>query len=296
MFLVGHGDLLQSCWLAILQSGAAIGHAEAARISESPAFDTACRPQSPAVAGLRYYIKIAENRMGYIPLFMAVTSQPCAVVGGGPKAEERVRMLLEAEADVTVISPSLTSGLNELVKRGTIKHRARALASGDLVGFVMVYCSDPDPSVAQRATAEARTLGLPINVTDRPELCSFIAPAVIKRGPLQIAVSTSGASPALARIIRQELEARIGPEYKTLLTVLAASRSYLQRREPDAERRTELAQVLAHALREALMRGDYRAADIELRRHLGLGLADFGIRPSGSQSALEDLPGKSGSR
>jgi siroheme synthase-like protein len=234
--------------------------------------------------------------MGYIPLFVAVTNQPCAVVGGGPKAEERVRTLLTAGADVTVISPSLTSELKELLEKGAIKHRARAMAAGDLSGFVVVYCADPDPAVGRRAAVEARALNIPINITDQPELCSFIVPAVVRRGPLQVAISTSGASPVIARILRQELESLIGPQYETLLKVLAASRSHLQRHEPDAARRAELSEALALALREPLMHDDYVAADIELRRRLGAGLADLGIDPPTSQLAVETLPDTPGSR
>jgi siroheme synthase-like protein len=234
--------------------------------------------------------------MDYIPLFMAVTGQSCAVVGGGAKAEERVRTLLEAGADVTVICPSLTIALTELAESGAIKHRARVMESGDLSGFVVVYCADPDPAVGRRAAVEARALNIPINITDQPELCSFIVPAVVRRGPLQVAISTSGASPVIARILRQELEAVIGPQYETLLKVLAASRSHLQRREPDVERRVEVSQALAYALREPLMRDDYAAADAELRRHLGLGLSDLGIDLRTAQCAVENLPSTPGSR
>ena len=233
--------------------------------------------------------------MGYIPLFMAVTDQPCVVVGGDAVAEERVRTLLAAGAIVTVISAALTPGLRELAERGAIQYRARALAAGDLAGFVLAYCVAPDLAVGRRAAAEARTLGVPINVMDRPELCSFIAPAVVKRGPLQIAVSTSGASPALAKILRQELEECFGPQYELLLAVLAGARRHLRRHEPDAGRRAELSHALARALRDPLMRDDYAAADAELRRHLGLGLADLGIDATATQSAVERLPGAPGS-
>jgi precorrin-2 dehydrogenase/sirohydrochlorin ferrochelatase len=251
---------------------------------------------APAVVGTRYYINIAENPMGYVPLFMAVTGQPCAVVGGDTKTEERVHSLLEAGANVTVISSSLTPNLKEMAERGAIKHRAREMASGDLSGFVLAYCTDPDPAIGRRAATEARALGIPINVTDNPKLCSFIAPAVVKRGALQIAVSTSGASPVIARILRQELEALIGPQYETLLEVLAAARALLRRCELDVERRAQVLQALAYALREPLMRDDYAAADAELRRHLALGLSDLGIDLRTAQCAGENLPSTPGSR
>jgi len=227
--------------------------------------------------------------MGYVPLFMAVTDQPCVVIGGDAIAEQRVRALLAASAQVTVISGSLTPELHIMAANGTIQYRARALAAGDLTGFRLAYCVDPDPTIAACATAEARNLGVPINVTDRPELCSFIVPAMVKRGPLQIAVSTSGASPALARILRQELAECFGPSYELLLTVLTSARRYLRDHEPDPARRAALSHALARALRDPLTHADYAAAEAELRRCIGVGLADLGIDPT-APFAVTTLP------
>lgn len=217
--------------------------------------------------------------MGYVPVFMAVTDRPCVVIGGDANAEERVRTLLAAGAIVTLISPSLTPGLHEMAATSAIQYRGRALAEGDIAGFTLAYCVEPDPAIATRAAAEARALGVPINIMDRPELCSFIAPAVVKRGALQIAVSTSGASPALARILRQELEVSFGPAYELILTVLASARRYLREHEPDPARRAALSHALARALRDPILRDDYAAADAALRRGIGVGLAELGIDP-----------------
>jgi siroheme synthase-like protein len=227
--------------------------------------------------------------MDYLPLFMAVTDQPCVVIGGDASAEQRVLTLRAAGAQVTVISGSLTPGLHIMAANGTIQYRARALAAGDLTGFRLAYCVDADPAIAARATTEARNLGLPINVTDRPELCSFIVPAIVKRGHLQIAVSTGGASPALARILRQELAECFGPSYELLLTVLTSARRYLRNHEPDPARRAALSHTLARALRDPLTHDDYAAAEAELRRCIGVGLADLGIDPIPSL-AVTPLP------
>jgi siroheme synthase-like protein len=227
--------------------------------------------------------------MDYLPLFMAVTDQPCVVIGGDASAEQRVLTLRAAGAQVTVISGSLTPGLHIMAANGTIQYRARALAAGDLTGFRLAYCVDADPAIAARATTEARNLGLPINVTDRPELCSFIVPAIVKRGHLQIAVSTGGASPALARILRQELAECFGPSYELLLTVLTSARRYLRNHEPDPARRAALSHALARALRDPLTHDDYAAAEAELRRCIGVGLADLGIDPIPSL-AVTTLP------
>lgn len=215
--------------------------------------------------------------MGYVPLFMAVTNQPCVVIGGDAVAEERVRMLLAADASVTIISPSLTPGLARMVEGGTVQHRPHALEPGDLAGVTLAYCVAADDEAARRAAVAARAARVPINVHDHPELSSFIAPAVVRRGPLQIAVSTGGASPALARIIRHELEGSFRASYPLLLAVLAAARRYVRPRESDPRRRAELSHTLARVLRGPILRDDLAAADLELRRHLGVGFAELGI-------------------
>ncbi len=231
--------------------------------------------------------------MGYIPLFMTVTDQPCMVIGGDAVAEERVRALLDAGARVTVISSSVTAPLKALVESGRVEHRQRGFRSGDLAGFALAYCTEHNEALAREVAAEARSTGVPINLTDRPELCSFIAPAVVRRGALQIAVSTAGASPALAGLLRRELEAIFSAPYETLLAVLAAVRSCLRAHEPDGARRRTLSRTLASALREPILRGDHAGADAELRRHLGIGLADLGLArvPPGDAEQLTSLPG-----
>jgi siroheme synthase-like protein len=215
--------------------------------------------------------------MGYLPLFTNVTDQPCIVIGGGDVAADRVRVLLDAGAVVTVIASAVTELLAELAGIGRITWRARSFIAGDLRGFRLAFCTDPADREAQTVAAEARALGVPINVTDRPYLCSFIMPAIVRRGPLQIAVSTSGASPALAKLIRGELEEVIGPEYESLVTILASLRNHLRRREPAPAGRANLARMLATELRDALARHDNAAIDTILSRHLGLRMSDLGI-------------------
>ncbi|MGH7837563.1 MAG: precorrin-2 dehydrogenase/sirohydrochlorin ferrochelatase family protein, partial [Candidatus Binataceae bacterium] len=104
-------------------------------------------------------------------------------------------------------------------------------------------------------------------------------PAVVKRGALQIAISTGGASPALAKILREELDQRLGPEYARLLTILAQTRELLREREPDSHRRARLARVLATELRAAITRGDDPGLDNVLMRHLGVTIASLGLEP-----------------
>src|SRR5580700_3127719 len=161
--------------------------------------------------------------MGYIPIFLDVTGRECVVVGGGEVALRKVKALLEAGAHVTVVSPRVSPQLESLAARGLVKHVAREYECGDIRGCVLAYAATDDPKLHRELAAEARVLGIPINVVDVPELCTFIAPAVMKRGALQIAISTSGASPAFAARLRSELEDRFGTEYARTLEVLRAA-------------------------------------------------------------------------
>ena len=151
--------------------------------------------------------------MGYLPLFMDVTDQPCVVIGGDELAASRVRALLDSGAVVTVIAATLAPSLDEMARAGRITYRARTFIPGDLEGFSLAFCTAFTHEEATIIAAEARALGVPINVTDRPQLCTFIMPAIVKRGDLQIAISTGGASPALAKHLRRELEQVLGDRY-----------------------------------------------------------------------------------
>src|SRR5208282_284919 len=155
--------------------------------------------------------------MGYIPIFLDVTGRECVVVGGGEVAARKVESLLEAGAHVTVVSPRLSPPMSAIVAREPITHVAREYERGDIRGCVLVYAATDDPNLHRDLAAEARALGIPINVADVPDLCTFIAPAVVKRGALQIAISTSGASPAFAARLRSELEHQFGTEYALIL-------------------------------------------------------------------------------
>ena len=159
--------------------------------------------------------------MGYIPIFLDVTGRRCVVVGGGEVAARKVESLLAAGAQVVIVSPSLSAAsLAAVVDRGLATHIARAYRRGDIGGCVLAYAATDDPATHRALAEEARTLGIPLNVVDQPELCSFIAPAVVKRGALQIAISTGGASPAFAARLRRELEKQFGSEYGVALKVL----------------------------------------------------------------------------
>lgn len=167
----------------------------------------------------------------YYPVYLDLRQRAVVVVGGGQVAERKVLSLLECDALVTVISPQLTSGLESLAVTGRIRVERRSYESGDLAGAFLAIISTDDPAINNRAAQEARAARVLVNTVDDIANCDFIAPAVVRRGDLTVALSTNGKSPAMARWARQELEAVLTPEYGDLLKVLEAVRRKLRRQK-----------------------------------------------------------------
>jgi precorrin-2 dehydrogenase/sirohydrochlorin ferrochelatase len=211
--------------------------------------------------------------MGYIPIFLDVTGRQCVVVGGGEVAARKVESLLEADARVTVVSPTLSPAMEAIVARGQVTRLARNYQRGDIRECVLVYAATDDPKLHRELAAEARALGIPVNVVDVPELCTFIAPAVVKRGALQIAISTGGAAPAFAARLRRNLEGQFGNEYARTLEVLRAARRRVHASEMDpAVRMRRLKDLANSALPDAIAARDVPAIDRILATHLGDGV------------------------
>lgn len=173
------------------------------------------------------------------------------MLGGGVVAGRKVSALLKAGADVRVISPALTKGLMKKKASGAIKHTARRYRKGDLRGAALAIAATGSDKENERAARDAEKLNVLINVVDTPALCGFIVPSVLHRGPLQIAVSTSGASPAMAREIRKELEALYGAEFGRYLRECARDRGRAIKsiKDPLKRRRALMAAGSAGSLR-----------------------------------------------
>jgi len=196
----------------------------------------------------------------YYPMMADLTGKRCLVVGGGRVAERKVALLLDCGAAVEVVSPATTPKLAALASTGAIRLATRAVRSDDLPGAFVVFAATDDPEVNRAVAAEAREAGGLVNVVDAPEACSFLVPSVIRRGDLTIAISTAGGSPALAKRLRQRLEATVGPEYEAFLAALRELRAQARRVIGDpAERQTIYRQALDSDLFDHAARGDREA-------------------------------------
>ncbi len=175
--------------------------------------------------------------MGFFPVVLDLTGRPCLVVGGGAVAERKAQALLDAAARVTVISPTLTPRLAAWAEARALRHVAGAYRRGDVAGYALVFVATDDRALSAAVAAEARALGVWINAADDPPHCDFILPSVLRRGALTVAVSTGGTSPALARAVREELDAHLTDDYRVLATVAAETRRELRGAgaAPDAE-------------------------------------------------------------
>lgn len=160
----------------------------------------------------------------YYPIYIELSGKRCTVIGGGAVAERKVETLLEFGAEVRLISPAVTPALSRLADAGRIEYFDRGYRSGDLPGSTLVYSATDDRETNQRVYEEALASGVPVNVVDVPDQCSFIVPSIVRRGDLMIAISTQGSSPAFAKRLRKRLEQDIGPEYEPYLHLLGEFR------------------------------------------------------------------------
>ncbi|HYN15364.1 MAG TPA: bifunctional precorrin-2 dehydrogenase/sirohydrochlorin ferrochelatase [Terriglobales bacterium] len=179
------------------------------------------------------------------PMFVKLAGRKCLVVGGGPIAEGKVEGLLASGASVVVIAPEVTDKIARWKDQGRLTWHVRHFQPSDLEGALLVVTATGLPAVSESVFREADARGILCNAVDEPERCHFYYPAIVRRGPLQIAISTAGLSPALAGRLRAELEAQFGPEYERWLQKLGAMRRALFARRIDPRRRTRVLQLLA---------------------------------------------------
>lgn len=165
--------------------------------------------------------------MHLFPLFLKLRGRRCLIVGGGPISEGKIASLLETGAQITVIAPRVTHAIARWAKQKKIRLQLKPFRSADLHGIFLVVAATNSSKVHRSIYRQARARGVLCNIVDVPQLCDFYYPALVRRGQLQIAISTAGASPSLARRLRQELELAFGPEYAHWLKHLSRERKKL---------------------------------------------------------------------
>jgi precorrin-2 dehydrogenase / sirohydrochlorin ferrochelatase len=181
----------------------------------------------------------------YFPAFLDLRGRRCLVVGGGEIGERKTHALLDCGARVTIVSPSVTTRLAALAASGRLVHRARPFRRSDPRGCALAVAATGDPRVDRVVAAAARRWRALVNVVDRPQHCDFIVPAVLRRGELQIAVSTGGRSPAIAREIRRRLERFFGPEYGELISCAGEARNRARAKARTSVERIEAGERVA---------------------------------------------------
>jgi len=235
-----------------------------------------------------------SGKVGAYPIVVDLTGRACLVVGGGDVAERKVDGLLAAGAVVTIVSPALTPALSALVRDARVRHESRRYRSGDLAGFTLAFAATGDRRVAAAVAREGRRRGVWVNAADDPAHCDFFLPSVLRRGPLLVAVSTGGASPALARAVREQIEQLLTPDYAVLSEIVADVRSELRARghRADAE---SWSRALGGDLRRLVEEGRRDEARAWLLERLG---ACRGIEErrgfAGAVRTIRGLGGRSG--
>ena len=208
--------------------------------------------------------------MAYYPVFIELRDRACLVIGGGREAQRKVEGLLAAEGKVTVIAPALTDDLKRLLAEGRIAWTEREYREGDVEGYEVVMVATDDGAVNAEVSAEGKRRRVWVNAADDPANCDFILPAVIRKGSITVAASTGGGSPALARRLREELEAYLTEEMPALAELLKEVRAELRSRGvlPDAE---VWQRAIDEDLRVLLAQRKYRQAKTRLLEALGAG-------------------------
>ena len=194
--------------------------------------------------------------MSYV-INLTLTGRPVLVVGAGTIAARKIDSLLDAGARVTVVAPRVGGDVERMAAGRRVTLHRRPYASGDVRGMRIVVAATDDEQVNADVSRDATGAGVLVNVVDRPALCTFTIPAVVRRGALTLAVATEGQCPACARALREELEARYGPEYDAVVQLLGRARARLRAAGWDSARiQATLADLWQAGIVDCVRRGD----------------------------------------
>jgi siroheme synthase-like protein len=182
-----------------------------------------------------------------LPIFVKLADRPCLVIGAGTVAAAKIASLLESDARVTVVAPRANAEVQDLAVAGKLRWSPREFAPADLDGIFLVIAATSDPQVNRAVYLEAQRRGILVNSVDDPPNCDFYFAAVVRRGDLQIAISTAGESPAVAQRLRQELDESLDASAGDWLRLIGALRRGIMAKHPPSEERKRLLHLLAYS-------------------------------------------------
>ena len=219
--------------------------------------------------------------MDYLPILRDVSQRVVIVAGGGTVAARRAETALRAGAEVRLFAPELSDDFRNLADDPRLAHLPRLPEADDLAGAALAFSACENPGDDQRVAELARAAAVPVNVADRPELCDFIMPSIVDRSPLIVAISSSGSSPILARMIRARLETMLPSAYGRLARFAGVFREKVMRRLKNPENRRRFwERTLDGPLSSLVFAGDEVAAETLMERELAAAEAEekAGIR------------------
>lgn len=181
----------------------------------------------------------------YVPVMLNLFQRRCIIVGGGIVGERKVASMLDAGADIVVISPQITPTLQQRYEERRLEWIKRKYQYGDLKGAFLVFAATDHPEINQRIVEESNSLGIPVNHTGDGERGSFITPSVLRRQELVVAVSTSGAGPTASRYLCKDINERYGDQYEEYIHFLSSVRSEVKRNVHDEALRKKMFRSLA---------------------------------------------------
>ena len=179
------------------------------------------------------------------PMFLKLEGKQCLVVGAGKVGEPKIAGLLETGARIRIVAIEASPSVREWARAGLLELELRPFDASDLAGAFLAVVATNSRNLNERVYLEAQSRGVLCNVVDVPDLCDFFYPAVVRRGDLQIAVSTAGHSPSLAQTIRKQLEKQFGPGYAAWVAELGETRKLILASDLDKERKLDLLHSLA---------------------------------------------------
>ncbi|MCK4494241.1 MAG: uroporphyrinogen-III C-methyltransferase [Methylococcales bacterium] len=209
--------------------------------------------------------------MDYFPIFLNLTQKPCLVIGGGGVAVRKIKLLAKAHANITVISDNMNSEVRTMTIVPTLNLIQRKLSLTDILDYQLVVCATDNETLNKEVAEVCHKNNILVNVVDNPALCSFIFPAIIDRSPVIIAVSTGGASPVLARLLRAKIETVIPAQFGALAQLAAKFREKVKQTITIAsERRLFWEKILQGSVAELIFTGKTTEADTLLTQKLAM--------------------------